>query len=102
MRTVDYDGELLRVKFTAAGNTWSNLIALVKTLPGREFLMAERMWVMPPLRKSLETLQQHNFTFTPKARQLYDSMFKAQTEGGVIQPAPVNRRIAEKLKGFRP
>lgn len=93
MRSVDYDGEVLRIKFTAAGNAWIDLVAIVKSLPGREFLMSEKTWVAPPLKNTLSLLQQWNFVFTPRAKQLL--------EEGAVVPV-VDDFPVHLFKNFRP
>jgi len=99
VRSVDFDGELLRIRFTAAGPEFSDLLAVVKSLPGREWLAGPRIWVAPPIPKTVRTLQSHSFEFTPAVESLL-----SPTPAAPVQEtdSPALTEHSAAVSGFRP
>ena len=98
MREVDFDEGLLKIKFTAFGTEFSDLLNLVKSFPGRLYMPDLKYWTAPPIKKTVQILKESQFVFTQNARSLLLNDFvKPETQS----ISGLSEKQKEKLKGFR-
>jgi len=71
LRTIDYDGTKLIIKFYVPTYEFQKTVDLVKTCEGRSFDPAKKRWTAFPTQENISLLVANNFIASPKVKALW-------------------------------